>query len=230
MTTDPSVRLVILGKQGAGKGTQCGRLARHYGVPHISTGEMFRAAEKSGSDWGKELAGYMRAGDLIPDELVVAAMAERLELDDTVERGFILDGFPRTANQAEALAKLLDPIEIDMAVDLQVPTEVVLRRLATRRVCRECGFNYSLGVPPTTDWTCDVCGGEVIERADDTAAAIERRLKLYEKETEPLVVWYLTRDKLVAVDGVGDPDVVTGRLIGAIDRRLRRTAGEGTQK
>ncbi|HUP69443.1 MAG TPA: adenylate kinase [Acidimicrobiales bacterium] len=230
MATDPSVRLVILGKQGAGKGTQCGRLARHYGVPHISTGEMFRAAEKSGSEWGKELAGYMQAGDLIPDELVVAAMAERLELDDTVERGFVLDGFPRTANQAEALAKLLDPMEIDMAVDLQVPTEVVLRRLATRRVCRECGFNYSLGVPPTAGWTCDGCGGEVIERADDTAAAIERRLKLYEKETEPLVVWYLTRDKLIAVDGVGDPDVVTRRLIGAIDRRLRRTPGEGRQK
>ncbi|HUR19004.1 MAG TPA: nucleoside monophosphate kinase [Acidimicrobiales bacterium] len=230
MASDPSVRLVILGKQGAGKGTQCGRLARQYEVPHISTGEMFRAAEKSGSEFGRELASYMHAGDLIPDELVVGAMAERLSRDGMVDCGFILDGFPRTANQAEALAKLLDPLEIDMAVDLQVPTEVVLRRLATRRMCRECGLNYSVGVPPATDWTCDVCGGEVIERTDDTAAAIERRLKLYEMETEPLVLWYLTRDKLITVDGVGDPDVVTRRLIGAIDRRLRRSAGEGFHK
>lgn len=227
MAPDPSVRLVILGKQGAGKGTQCGRLARHFGVPHISTGEMFRAAEKSGSEFGRELARYMEVGDLIPDEFVVAAMVERLERDDATRRGFVLDGFPRTANQAEALAKVLDPMEIDMAIDLQVPTEVVLRRLATRRVCRECGFNYSVGVPPSFDWTCDICGGEVVERADDTAAAIERRLKLYEKETEPLVLWYLTRDKLVAVDGVGDPDVVTARLIGAADRRLRRVTGGG---
>lgn len=227
MAPDPSVRLVILGKQGAGKGTQCGRLARHFGVPHISTGEMFRAAEKSGSDFGRELARYMAVGDLIPDELVVAAMVERLERDDATQRGFVLDGFPRTAHQAEALAKVLDPMEIDMAIDLQVPTEVVLRRLATRRVCRECGVNYSVGVPPSVDWTCDICGGEVVERADDTAAAIERRLKLYEKETEPLVLWYLTRDKLVAVDGVGEPDVVTGRLIRAADRRLRRVSGEG---
>lgn len=227
MAPDPSVRLVILGKQGAGKGTQCGRLARHFGVPHISTGEMFRAAEKSGSEFGRELTRYMAVGDLIPDELVVAAMVERLERDDATQRGFVLDGFPRTAHQAEALAKVLDPMEIDMAIDLQVPTEVVLRRLATRRVCRECGVNYSVGVPPSVDWTCDICGGEVVERADDTAAAIERRLKLYEKETEPLVLWYLTRDKLVAVDGVGEPDVVTGRLIRAADRRLRRVTGEG---
>ncbi|PLS76042.1 MAG: adenylate kinase [Actinobacteria bacterium] len=229
MAPVPSVRLLILGKQGAGKGTQCARLARHYAVPHISTGEMFRAAEKSGSEFGQELARYMRVGDLIPDELVVAFVVERLQRDDA-QRGFILDGFPRTANQADALAKMLDPLEIDIAIDLQVPTEVVLQRLASRRVCRECGFNYGVGVPPKVDWTCDLCGGEVVERGDDTAAAIERRLKLYEKETEPLVVWYLTRDKLVVVDGVGDPDVVTARLIGAVDRRLRRTPGEGTQK
>ncbi|MEO7836718.1 MAG: adenylate kinase [Acidimicrobiales bacterium] len=230
MAPDPSARLVILGKQGAGKGTQCGRLARRYGVPHISTGEMFRAAEKSGSEFGRELARYMQVGDLIPDEVVVAAMLERLERDDTVHSGFILDGFPRTAPQAEALAKHLDPVDIDMAIDLQVPTEVVLRRLATRRVCRECGFNYSVGVPPRADWTCDVCGGEVVERPDDTATAIERRLKLYEKETEPLVMWYLTRDKLVVVDGVGEPDVVTARLIRAAEQRLRRPTGEGSHR
>lgn len=222
-----SVRLVVLGKQGAGKGTQCSRLANHYRVPHISTGEMFRAAEKSGSDFGRELARYMQAGDLIPDELVVGAMAERLEREDAHECGFILDGFPRTANQAEALSKLLDPFDIDMAIDLQVPTEVVLRRLATRRVCRDCGRNYSVGVPPTTDWTCDVCGGEVVERKDDTATAIERRLKLYEEETAPLVIWYMERDKLVVVDGEGSPDVVTARLIRAADARLQRAAGTG---
>jgi len=225
LTTGPSIRLVVLGKQGAGKGTQCTRLARHYRVPHIATGDMFRTTEKSGSEYGQELARYMKAGDLIPDELVVAAMAERLEQDDT-SGGCVLDGFPRTVHQAEALAGLLLPLEIDLAIDLQVPTEVVLQRLAIRRVCQDCGLNYSVGVPPTLDWTCDTCGGRVVERGDDTAAAIERRLRLYEKETEPLVVWYMTRDKLVTVDGMGDPDTVTERLIRAADGRMQRVARE----
>ena len=212
-------RLVILGKQGAGKGTQCVRLARHYVIPHISTGDIFRAAEKSGSEFGAKLTQYMRAGELIPDDVVIEVVAERLEQDDTKRRGFILDGFPRTANQAEELSKILDPLDIDLALNLEVPTEVVLQRLAGRRVCRDGGANYSVDVPRKVDWTCDVCGGEVVQREDDTEEAITRRLKLYEEQTEPLIEWYLKRDKLVTVDGLGSPDVVTARLIRATDSR-----------
>ncbi len=221
MGTGP--KLVILGKQGAGKGTQCVRLARHYEIPHISSGDMFRAELKSGSEAGQRLNKFMSTGDLIPDDVVIEVMVRRLDHDGTKESGFILDGFPRTTNQAEELFKLLDPDELDMAIDLQVPTDVVLTRLAGRRVCQDCGANYSSEHRPAVDWTCDNCGGEVIQRADDTEEAISRRLKLYEQETEPLIAWYLSRDKLVTVDGLGALDTVTQRLVRAVDRRLERT-------
>ena len=218
----PGARLVILGKQGAGKGTQCVRLARHYVVPHISTGDMFRAAKKSNTEFGRKLAEYMDAGELVPDEVVVGVVAERLTADDTKERGFILDGFPRTVHQADELTKILTPRDIDLAIDLEVDTEVVLKRLASRRVCSTCGANYSTEKPPRYEWTCDVCGGEVVQREDDTEEAIGRRLKLYEQETAPLIAWYLERDKLVQVNGMGSPDDVTARLIRAIDHRRDR--------
>ena len=213
---------MILGKQGAGKGTQCVRLSRHYVIPHISSGDMFRAELRSGSEAGERLNKFMKAGELIPDDVVIEVMGHRLAQDDTKEKGFILDGFPRTTTQAEALFDELGTAELDMAIDLQVPTDVVLRRLAGRRVCQDCGQNYGLGKVPKQEGTCDVCGGEVIQREDDTEEAISRRLKLYEQETEPLIAWYLSRDKLVTVDGLNDPDVVTKRLVRAIDRRLER--------
>ena len=216
----PGARLVILGKQGAGKGTQCLRLARHYVVPHVSTGDMFRAAVKSGSEFGRRAEEYMRAGELIPDNVVIGVVRERLGQDDTIRRGFILDGYPRTVKQAEQLSELLAPDDIDLAVDIEVPTEAVLRRLASRRVCVDCGKNYSVDNPPRFDWSCDNCGGEVVQREDDTEAAIMRRLQLYEQATSPLIEWYLERDKLVEVDGLGHPDDVTRRLVRAIDRRL----------
>src|SRR3954454_3366348 len=218
----PGARLVILGKQGAGKGTQCVRLARHYVVPHISTGDMFRAAKKSNTEFGRKLAEYMDAGELVPDEVVVGVVAERLTADDTKERGFILDGFPRTVHQADELTGILTPRDIDLAIDLEVDTEVVLKRLASRRVCSTCGANYSTEKPPRYNWTCDVCGGEVVQREDDTEEAIGRRLKLYEQETAPLIAWYLERDKLVQVSGMGSPDDVTVRLIRGIDHRRER--------
>jgi len=212
----PGVRLVILGKQGAGKGTQCVRLARHYVVPHISTGDMFRAAVRMGTEFGLRAKEYMDAGELIPDDVVVGVVRERLDQDDTKNRGFILDGFPRTANQAERLADISD---VDLAIDIEVPTDIVLKRLAGRRVCSTCGTNFSMATPPKYDWTCDVCGGEVVQREDDTEDAIKRRLVLYEEQTEPLITWYLERDKLVSIDGLGSPDEVTARLVRAIDRR-----------
>jgi adenylate kinase len=221
----PGARLIILGKQGAGKGTQCVRLSRHYVVPHISTGDMFRAAVKSRSDLGEKAREFMDAGELVPDEVVMGLVAERLSLDDTKARGFVLDGFPRTVHQAKGLAELLAPDEIDLVVNLEVPTEVVLRRLAGRRVCIDCGANYSVDSPPRLNWTCDICGGEVVQRQDDTEAAIRRRLDLYERETRPLVDWYAERDLLAVVHGVGDPDVITAGMVRVVDQRREYSLG-----
>jgi adenylate kinase len=218
----PGARLVILGKQGAGKGTQCLRLARHYVVPHISTGDMFRAAVRAETEFGRRAKEFMDAGELIPDDVVIGVVRERLNQDDTSTRGFILDGFPRTVQQAEALTEALAPRGIDLALDLEVPTDVVLRRLASRRVCQVCGMNYSTEKPPAYNWTCDNCGGEVVQREDDREEAIARRLRLYEEQTEPLIAFYLQADKLVAVDGTGSPDDVTARLVRAIDARREK--------
>ena len=217
----PGVRLVILGRQGAGKGTQCVRLARHYVVPHISTGDMLRAAVKEGTDFGRKAQAYMSRGDLLPDDIIIGVVGERLSKDDTRTRGYILDGFPRTVGQAEALAELTVDEPLDLAIDLEVPEEVVLERISNRRVCMDCGTNYSVQTPPRYNWTCDVCSGEVVQRDDDTPEAVRQRLDLYQKETEPLIAWYQTTDLLVTVDGLGTADEVTLRLVDTIDRRTR---------
>jgi adenylate kinase len=215
----PGVRLVLLGKQGAGKGTQCVRLSRHYVVPHISTGEMLRAAASSGTAFGRRADAYMRAGELVPDEVMIEVVAHRLEQHDTVNRGFILDGFPRTVAQAEGLEKLLNPRGIDLVLDLEVPTAIVLERLASRRVCAACGNNYGIDSMPRYAGICDHCGGELVQRSDDTVEAITRRLQLYETATAPLIEWYTERSKLAAIDGLGPPQHVTARLVRAIDSR-----------
>ena len=213
-------RLIIIGKQGAGKRSKADRLSRQYGMRHNATGDIFRAATRSGSETGKELDRYMRAGDLVPDPLVFEVMAERLKEDDARQRGFILDGFPRNAQQAEKLSEMLSSEDVPLAVNIEVPTDVALHRLAGRRVCRECGANYHVDDPPEQDWTCDSCGGEVVQREDDNEEAINRRLQAYEEKTEPLIAWYLERDKLVTVDGVGSMDEVTQRLVQAVDKRM----------
>jgi len=222
----PGVRLVILGRQGAGKGTQCVRLARHYVVPHISTGDMLRAAVKEATDFGRKAQEYMSRGDLLPDDIIIGVVGERLDKDDTRTRGYLLDGFPRTVGQAEALAELTVDAPLDMAIDLEVPEEVVLERISNRRVCVDCGTNYSVQTPPRYNWTCDVCGGEVVQREDDTPDAVRKRLDLYNQETAPLIAWYLSKDLLVTVDGLGTADEVTARLIRAIDRRKRNIGGD----
>jgi adenylate kinase len=215
------VRLVVLGKQGSGKGTQCERLSHHYVVPHISTGEMFRAASRAGTELGQRVKGYMDAGELVPDDLVIEVVDVQLDEDNTRSRGFVFDGFPRNTHQAERLVDLLEPFGIDLAIDLEVPTEVALKRLATRRVCSDCGTNYSVDHPPRIDWICDVCGGEVVQRGDDTEEAISRRLNIYERETAPLIAWYRERHELVTVDGLGSPDDVMDRLLDAVDGHRR---------
>jgi adenylate kinase len=209
--------LAILGKQGAGKGTQAVRLCRHYVIPHISTGDIFRAAVKSGSDFGRRAKQYMDAGELVPDGVVIGMVRERLSADDARNRGFLLDGYPRTIAQAEALDHMVTPRGLDLALDIEIRTEVALTRLAGRRVCVDCGSNYSTDKPPTVDWICDVCSGKVVQRDDDTEAAITRRLVLYEEQTNPLMAWYEETRRLVRVDGEADPDTVTFRLTEAID-------------
>lgn len=217
----PGVRLVMLGRQGAGKGTQCVRLSRHYVVPHISTGEMLRTAVKQRTELGRKAAEIMAAGDLVPDDIMIGIMQDRLSCDDTTQRGYILDGFPRTVEQAEALAGITASYPLDLVVDLHVPTDVVLERLASRRVCVDCGANYSTAEPPKYGWTCDNCGGDVVQREDDTPAAIKKRLAEYERKTEPLVDWYRERGLLEVVDGVGTADEVTHRLVSVVDARRR---------
>jgi adenylate kinase len=215
----PGARLVLLGRQGAGKGTQCVRLSRHYVVPHISTGDMLRSAVRSGTEFGLKAKEVMDRGELVYDDIMGGIVRERLDSDDTRGRGYILDGFPRTVPQAELLHVITMDDPLDLVIDLVVPTEVVLERLAARRVCSDCGANYSVDSPPKYPWVCDNCGGDVIQRADDTPEAIQKRLDLYEKQTAPLIAWYADRKLLAEVDGLGPPDEVTARLVAAIDDR-----------
>jgi adenylate kinase len=218
-------RLIVLGKQGAGKGTQCVRLSHHYVIDHIATGDMLRAAVKSGTALGLEARRFMDAGELIPDEVVLGMVDERLDQDNTRTRGFLLDGFPRTAVQAAKLDELLAPLEIDLVLNLDVPTDMVIRRLASRRVCVDCGANYSTQKPPKVGWICDNCSGEVVQREDDTEAAIKRRLDVYEEQTAPLIDRYTKLGKLATVRGTGTMDAVTARLISVIDHRLAGNRG-----
>jgi len=218
----PGVRLVVLGKQGAGKGTQCVRLSHHYVVPHVSTGDMLRGEVKAKTPLGVRAESLMDQGELIPDEMVMEMVQVRLSERDTRGRGFVLDGCPRTIAQAKDLDEIVHPFGLELVVDLNVPTDLVLKRLASRRVCVDCGANYSTAAPPMVNWTCDVCGGEVIQREDDTEEDIRRRLDLYEAETAPLITWYIERDLLVTIAGTGSPDAVTRRVVGAIDVRRQK--------
>jgi len=193
------------------------RLSHHYIVPHISTGDMLRGEIKGGTELGLEARRYMDAGELIPDQIVLKMVGGRLDQDDTRTRGFVLDGFPRTTTQAEGLDDLLAPASLDLAINIVVPTPLVLRRLASRRVCEDCQTIYSTTSPPRVLWICDVCNGEVIHREDDTEAAIHRRLDLYERETQPLIAWYRRTGKLVSISGVGSPDAVSDRVVAAVD-------------
>jgi adenylate kinase len=220
---NPGARVVVLGKQGAGKGTQAVRLSRHYVVPHVSTGDTFRAAVRSGSEFGEKARSFLDSGELVPDEIVIGMVRERLTRDDTTHRGFILDGFPRTVRQAQDLMDFLEPKGLDVVVNLEIDTIQVMRRLASRRVCTDCGANYSVyDNPPRVRGICDVCGGDVVQRDDDTESAIRRRLELYERETAPLIEWFEGLGLLSSLEGTGSPDEVTDRLVVEVDRRKAR--------
>ncbi len=214
-------RLVLLGRQGAGKGTQAGRLAARYGIPHVSTGDLLREAVRLGSDFGRKAKEYMDRGELLPDDVMVGIVEDRLAMPDAA-LGYILDGFPRTALQAEALDELTGDRPIDVVVDIDVPEEVVVERISSRRVCVDCGALYSTAAPPSSDWTCDVCGGRVVQRDDDTEDAVRRRLALYEELTRPLLEFYASQGKLVTVDGLAEADEVNARIVAAVDGRMHR--------
>ena len=219
----PGVRLVVLGKQGAGKGTQCVRLSHHYVVPHISTGDMLRAAVKTGSTLGLKVRETMENGELLGDDLIIEMVAERLAEPDARARGFILDGCPRTTHQAESLAspagaRSARPDRGHRGAHRPGPAPA-----GQSAGVLDCGANYSVSTPPKVNWICDVCGGEVIQREDDTEDAIGRRLELYERQTAPLIEWYESRGQLAKVSGVGSPDAVLRRVIRAVED----TAGQG---
>ncbi|MCB1257320.1 MAG: adenylate kinase [Microthrixaceae bacterium] len=212
------MRLVIFGRQGAGKGTQAVELAKHYSIPHISTGDMLRAAVRDGTEFGLKAKEIMDRGELVSDDVMLGMVAERLSLPDAAN-GWILDGFPRTTQQAEDLRSLLGDAGIDLAIDLNVPEDVVVKRIASRRVCEKCGTNYAapdINIP-TVPCTVEGCGGQAVQRADDTEEAVRKRLALYESQTAPLLDWYHGQGLLVIVDGVGAPTEVQAELVGVID-------------
>src|SRR3954452_6441526 len=197
MTRSP--RLVLLGKQGAGKGTQAKRLAAHFEIAHVSTGDMFRAQAAQGTAFGLEAKRYMDAGELVPDEIVVGVIEECTAPGGPLGAGFVLDGFPRTVNQARELDRVLAGAPIDIAIDLEDPRDIVLDRIAGRRTCVDCQRVYHVNMAPATNWACDTCGGEVRQRADDTEEAVERRLALYEEVTVPIIDYFRARGLLTAV-------------------------------
>jgi adenylate kinase len=210
-------RLVLLGKQGAGKGTQAARLAEHFDIAHLATGDMLRAAAAAGTAVGLEAQRYMDAGELVPDEIVFGVVEENVTGNELTD-GFVLDGFPRTESQAVELERVLDGRPLDVVVNLDVSTESVLDRIAGRRVCESCGATYHVKLPPKEDWSCDVCGGKVVQRSDDTEEAVMRRLELYDQETVPIIDFYRRLGKLEVVDGEGDGDDVFKRLVITIER------------
>lgn len=204
------MKIVMLGAPGAGKGTQAEKLAEKYGLPHISTGDIFRKNLKEGTELGKEAKTYMDAGKLVPDELTVRILLDRVGNDDCKD-GYILDGFPRTIPQAEALDAELGKIKekIDFAIDVDVPDDNIVNRMSGRRACPKCGATYHLEfIPPKNDGVCDVCGAELIIRDDDKPETVKNRLAIYHEQTQPLVDYYRKKGVYHAVDGtLGVDDV-----------------------
>ncbi len=213
------VRLIVFGRQGAGKGTQAVRLAERFGIPHISTGDMLREAVKEGTAFGRRAKEFMDAGELLPDDVMLGLVSERLEQPDT-GHGWLLDGFPRTAQQAEDLQHLVADGGITLAINLDVPEEVVVDRISSRRVCTECGTIYSMGDKSASTGVCEKCGGEVVQRDDDTEDAVRARLETYNEQTAPLLEWFEAQGLLGSLDGVGTPDEVAERVNAAVDSRL----------
>jgi len=214
------VNIVLLGPPGAGKGTQAERLSAQYGLPQVATGDILRAALAEGTELGREAKKYMDAGELVPDEVVEGIIAERLDRDDT-RGGFILDGFPRNTHQAAALDRYLSGKgrSIDLVLNISVEPEMLVRRLAGRRVCRDCGANYHVDFnPPPEEGQCGQCDGELYQRNDDNEETVRNRLGVYTRQTEPLMEYYRPAGRLVSIEGCESPEGVFEAIKGAVER------------
>jgi len=197
------MNLIFLGAPGAGKGTLATLLSKDYGIPQISTGDLFRAAVKEGSELGKQVQGIMQKGELVPDSLTVELVRERLSKPDAAG-GYILDGFPRTVAQADALAEFQ---KINAVINFSISDDLVIRRLSGRRVCRSCGAIYHIeNMPPKVEGTCDACGGELYIRDDDKIESIKNRLRVYKEQTEPLIAYYRDKELLQEIDSSRSPE------------------------
>jgi adenylate kinase len=216
------MKIIMLGAPGAGKGTQAKKIAAKYGIPHISTGDIFRANIKNGTELGKKAKVYMDQGLLVPDELVVDLVVDRFKEPDC-EKGYVLDGFPRTIPQAkaldEALAKNNDAVEY--AIDVDVPDEKIVSRMSGRRACVGCGATYHVvTIPPKKEGICDVCGADLILRDDDKPETVEKRLKVYHEQTQPLIDYYQAKGILKSVDGTKDLEVVFNEIVTMVEAAL----------
>ncbi len=212
------MRLVLLGAPGAGKGTQAKLLASHLGIPQVSTGDMLRAAVTADTPLGRKAKQFMDRGVLVPDTVIIDLVRERLQQPDCAA-GYILDGFPRTVAQAEALQKTLDALHtaLDRVVSLEVPIEELVERIAGRRTCRECGAMYHVRFSPSkAEGRCDVCGGELFQRDDDREETVRRRLMVYAEQTAPLIHFYEERGFLRRVSGTGDIREIFQRITAAL--------------
>lgn len=226
------MRLVLLGPPGAGKGTQAQVLSKKSGIPHISTGDMLREALKAATPLGLKAKSFMEKGGLVPDEVVIDLVRERLQKSDA-QKGFILDGFPRTVEQAESLDKTL--LELSMPLDLvlyfKTTLPVILRRLTGRRVCGQCGKNYhKTNFKPKTEGVCDVCGGKLVQRPDDVEETIVKRLKVYEEQTAPLIGHYKKKNILAEVSGDLDVAELDEVLEGLFEKRLGQPSGSKNKR
>ncbi|MDD7113530.1 MAG: adenylate kinase [Lachnospiraceae bacterium] len=214
------MKIIMLGAPGAGKGTQAKMLSERYGIPHISTGDIFRMNIKNNTELGQKAKGYMDAGQLVPDELVVDLVVDRIKAKDCM-KGFILDGFPRTIPQAEALDYALNNQneKIDYAINVDVPDENIIRRMSGRRACVGCGATYHLVYNPTKkEGVCDVCGEKLILRDDDKPETVQKRLNVYHEQTQPLIDYYNKKEVILTVDGTQDIDVVYSEITKVLDK------------
>ncbi|NGX61173.1 MAG: adenylate kinase [Chlamydiae bacterium] len=218
---DKQIVLIMLGAPGAGKGTQAVRISQKYGIPQISTGDLFRENLKKETPTGKLAKGYMEKGELVPDQVVLDMLFDRIAQDDC-QKGYILDGFPRTIPQAEALtAHLKDRDAQVVAISLEVPDEEILKRLTKRIVCESCGAPYHKAFhPPKTDHICDLCQGKLIQRDDDREEVVRDRLAVYHKQTEPVKHFYKERGSLIEIDGTQSPEAIVTQIDSALGKAL----------
>ncbi|GGR72249.1 adenylate kinase [Streptomyces aureoverticillatus] len=213
------MRIVLVGPPGAGKGTQAAFLAKNLSIPHISTGDLFRANISRQTELGKLAKSYMDAGNLVPDEVTIGMAKDRMEQPDA-ENGFLLDGFPRNVSQAEALDEMLksEGMKLDAVLDLEVPEDEVVKRIAGRRICRKDSshvFHVTYS-PPKADGVCDACGGELYQREDDSEDTVRKRLEVYHTQTEPIIDYYKAQGLVVTISALGKVDEVTKRAMSAL--------------